>query len=86
MQEKRKHVRTAFSARVRLMHASVGSLEVEMRDLSDGGVFLFTGDRIDLPVGEKVEIQALDVEDAPVLAAQIVRKEIAGIGLMFIQA
>lgn len=85
MQEKRKHVRTAFTANVRLMHASVGTLEVEMRDLSDGGVFLFTGDRVDLPVGEKVEIQALDVEDAPVLSAQIVRKEMAGIGLMFIQ-
>jgi len=86
MQEKRKHVRTAFSANVRLMHASVGTLDVEMRDLSDGGVFLFTGDRVDLPVGEKVEIQALDVEDAPVLSAQIVRKELAGIGLMFIHA
>ncbi|GMQ84121.1 MAG: hypothetical protein BMS9Abin06_0881 [Gammaproteobacteria bacterium] len=85
MQEKRKHVRTAFSANVRLMHASVGMLDVEMRDLSDGGVFLFAGDRIDLPVGEKVEIQALDVEDAPVLFAQIVRQEPAGIALMFIE-
>jgi len=57
-----------------------------MRDLSDGGVFLCTGDRVDLPVGEKVEIQALDVEDAPVLFAQVVRQEPAGIALMFIEA
>jgi hypothetical protein len=83
MQEKRKHIRTAFSANVRLMHASVGTLDVKMRDMSDGGVFLFTGDRVDLPVGSLVQIQALDVEDAPVLSAQIVRHEISGIGLMF---
>ena len=83
MQEKRKHIRTAFSANVRLMHASIGTLDVQMRDMSDGGVFLFTGDRVDLPVGSLVQIHALDVEDAPVLSAQIVRREIAGIGLMF---
>jgi len=83
MQEKRKHIRTAFSANVRLMHASIGVLDVQMRDMSDGGVFLFTGDRVDLPVGSLVQIQALDIEDAPVLSAQIVRREIAGIGLMF---
>jgi len=83
MQEKRKYLRTAFSANVRLMHASLGTLDVEMRDLSDGGVFLCTGDRVDLPVGERVDIQALDVEDAPVLSAQIVRHEVAGIALMF---
>jgi hypothetical protein len=83
MQEKRRHVRTEFSANIRLVHASVGTLDVKMRDMSDGGVFLLTGDRVDLPVGEWVEIQALDVEDAPVLSAQIVRRETEGIGLMF---
>jgi hypothetical protein len=61
----------------------MGDLDVQMRDMSDGGVFLFTGDRVDLPVGTLVQIQALDIEDAPVLSAQIVRREIAGIGLMF---
>ena len=85
MQEKRRHIRTAFSANVRLIHANTGTLDVEMRDMSDGGVFLFTGDRVDLPVGERVEIQALDVEDAPLLSAQIVRRDSAGIALMFIE-
>lgn len=83
MNEKRKHVRTAFSAGIRLMHESVGTLDVEMRDMSDGGVFLFTGERVDLPVGERVKIQSLDVDDAPVLSARIVRRETRGIALMF---
>jgi c-di-GMP-binding flagellar brake protein YcgR len=82
-QEKRKHVRTAFSARVKLIHPAVGELEVTMRDMSDGGVFLLTGDRADLPMGEREQIQALDIEEAPVLDAEIVRREATGIGLMF---
>jgi len=48
-------------------------------------VFLFTGDRVDLPVGERVEIQALDIEDAPLLSAQIVRRDSEGIALTFIE-
>ena len=85
MSEKRKHVRTAFTADVRFMHASTGELTLTMRDLSDGGVFLFSGDRIDLPPGEVVQIQALDIDDAPVLKAVIVRREAAGIGLQFVE-
>jgi len=83
MAEKRKHVRTEFSGRVKVMHARLGSVEVELRDLSNGGAFLFTGDQFGLAVGERVRIQALDIEDAPVLNAQIVRVEEKGIALMF---
>ena len=82
-QEKRKHIRTAFAARVKVIHPSVGELEVDMRDLSDGGLFLFTGDRVDLPVGERIQVQALDIDDAPVLDAEIVRCESDGVGLQF---
>jgi hypothetical protein len=83
MAEKRKHVRTEFSGRVKVMHAQLGSVEVELRDLSNGGAFLFTGDQVGLAGGERVRIQALDIEDAPVLNAQIVRVEEKGIALMF---
>ncbi|MFQ5643791.1 MAG: PilZ domain-containing protein [Thiogranum sp.] len=80
--ERRKHVRTAFTADVRLVHASVGTLDVKMRDLSDGGVFLLTADSVDLPPGERVEIRALDVEGAPVLSARVVRRDSTGIALI----
>ena len=85
MVEKRKHVRTEFNGMVRLMHPSLGTVETRMRDISNGGVFLFTGDSVGLPVGERVRLQALDMEDAPVLAARIVRTETQGIALMFEQ-
>ncbi|MEN8801730.1 MAG: PilZ domain-containing protein [Thiogranum sp.] len=83
MVEKRKHVRTELSGPVKVMHSQLGSVEVQLRDISNGGVFLFTGDQLGLPVGEVVRIQALDLEDAPVLNARIVRVETKGIALMF---
>jgi hypothetical protein len=83
MVEKRKHVRTEFSGRVKVIHPLIGAVEVELRDISNGGVFLFTGDQFGLPVGEVVRLQAQDLEDAPVLSARIVRIEEKGIALMF---
>jgi hypothetical protein len=83
MVEKRKHVRTEFCGRVKVMHPQLGSVEVELRDISNGGVFLFTGDQFGLPVGEVVRVQAQDLEDAPVLSARIVRVEEKGIALLF---
>ena len=41
MIEKRKHVRTEFNGRVKIMHPLLGEVEHEMRDISNGGVFLF---------------------------------------------
>ena len=85
MVEKRKHVRTEFSGRVKVMHAQMGSVEVVLRDISNGGAFLYTTDQFGLQVGEVVRVQALDLEDAPVLNARIVRVETRGIALMFDQ-
>jgi hypothetical protein len=85
MRERRKHIRTAFRAHVKLMHPVAGDCDVEMRDMSDGGVFVFTANRDDYPVGEVVRIQSLDIEDAPVLSARVMRHEADGIGLMFIE-
>jgi hypothetical protein len=85
MGERRKHIRTAFRACVKLMHPVAGEQDVEMRDMSDGGVFVLTTNRDAFPIGEVVQIQALDIEDAPVLSARVVRHEPGGIGLMFIE-
>lgn len=85
MTEKRKHIRTAFSANVKLVHGSIGELELTMRDMSDGGVFLFSTELADLPLGALVQIQALDIDDAPLLNAVIVRREPTGVGLQFVE-
>ena len=66
------------------MHAEIGELVIESRDLSHGGIFLFTGDQVNLPPGTGVTIQDQDMGSAaPVVSATIVRVEPAGIALMF---
>lgn len=84
MPEQRQHQRTAFRAHVKLMHPEAGEHNVEMRDMSDGGLFLLSTNLHSLPVGTVVHVQALEIADAPVLAAQVVRHDPAGIGLKFI--
>jgi hypothetical protein len=83
MSEKRQHIRTAFSAQVKIIHPQVGELIVEMRDISNGGVYLLTGELANLEVGQELQLQAQDIEDAPVLTARVVRVEPKGIALMF---
>ena len=84
MSEKRKHIRTEFSGNVKLIHDSFGELTVEMRDLSDGGIFLYVQEDVTLPVGATVQVQSLDIDEAPILSAEIVRREARGIALMFL--
>jgi c-di-GMP-binding flagellar brake protein YcgR len=84
MMEKRRYERIAFSSRVKIMHSVFGDLVVESRDLSHGGIFLVTGDKVTLPVGTDVTIQDQDMgSDAPLVKATIVRVEATGIALMF---
>ena len=83
MNEKRQHVRTEFSGNIKLMHPKFGELLVEMRDLSDGGVFVFVSQDLGLAVGDRVQLQSVDIDDAPVLSADLVRVEPRGVALKF---
>jgi len=66
------------------MHPSFGSVLVKTRDMSDGGVFLYTAGQVALPAGATVSIQAQDMmEDAPIVKAKIIRIEPQGIALQF---
>lgn len=82
--EKRRHERIVFSSRVKVMHPASGEFVVESRDLSHGGIFLITGDKLKLPIGTEVSIQDQEMGSAaPVVKATIVRIESTGIALMF---
>jgi len=84
MVEKRQFIRTEFSAEVKLMHPELGSLCVQTRDISEGGVYLLTSDQVNFPVGTELTVQAQDMaDDAPVVKATIVRLDPEGIALMF---
>ncbi|HTF95186.1 MAG TPA: PilZ domain-containing protein [Cellvibrio sp.] len=84
--EKRKHIRTPFACRIKIIHDSIGELLVKTRDISDGGVFVVLEPDQIPPVGTVVEgqVQGL-MDDAPVLQMEVVRVEPIGVGLRFLQ-
>lgn len=84
MNDKRQHERISFSAEVRIMHPDFGSITGRMRDMSDGGVFLFVDYNPGLRVGAQVTVQAQDLSaEAPLVEATVVRIEEAGIALRY---
>lgn len=86
MSEKRLHVRTPFSCKIKIQHESVGELIVKTRDISDGGVFVILEPEHVPPIGTIVtgQVQGL-VGDAPALEMEVVRVEPTGVGLRFIK-
>lgn len=84
--DKRRHVRTSFTCRIKIAHDSVGELLVKTRDISDGGVFVVLEPEQIPPVGTRLtgQVQGL-MDDAPTLQLEVVRVEPAGVGLRFVQ-
>jgi len=85
MTNQRKHQRTLLKCRVKVTHAEIGEIEVDSRDISDGGIFLITKDRELPPLGTILEGQVQGMmADAPIIEMEIVRVESDGIGLRFV--
>lgn len=86
MPEQRRYVRTNMSARVMVRHADVGEHVFTMRDLSDGGIFVFVENEPFPEVGSEVEVQVQGLPvPAPVRRMKVVRQGSDGYGLAFIE-
>jgi len=81
--DKRKHERTDLSVEVRLFHDSFGEIDAKTRDLSDGGVYVWTQNIPLPPIGSVMRVQVQGVDDAPIVTMKIMRKESEGAGLMY---
>ncbi len=84
MNEKRSDTRTAFRAGVRMTHPSAGEHILKTRDMSHTGAFLILKEAIDLKPADKITIQSVDIDDAPVLEAEIVRIEADGFAIRYL--
>ena len=84
--EKRKHTRTPFACRIKIISADKSELLVKTRDISDGGVFVVLEPEQIPPIGTivKGQVQGL-LDDAPILEMEVVRMEPSGVGLRFLQ-
>ena len=87
MIEQRKFERSSSAALCEITHPSLGTIELKVRDLSDGGAFVFTGNHIAPPVGTVVKVRIKRhsgvINDEPV-DMRVVHQQAGGIGLMFI--
>jgi len=86
--DRREHMRTAMSAKVKVIHETLGEFIFSTRDISDGGVFIVVDTEPFAPqIGDTVtvQVQGLPVP-APVLEMVVVRKTNDGYGLQFDQS
>ncbi|MDO3381052.1 PilZ domain-containing protein [Gilvimarinus algae] len=83
--DKREHLRTPMTCRIKICHKELGEMMVKTRDISEGGVFVILDPELTPPVGDRVtgQIQGL-MDEAPVVDMEVVRVEPEGVGLKFI--
>lgn len=83
--DRREHIRTAMSAKVKVTHPQLGEFVFSTRDISDGGVFIDVEEQEFAPeVGDRVAVQVQGLPiPAPVLDMVVVRKTPEGYGLQF---
>lgn len=86
IEDKRSSVRTTMKSRVRVCHDSFGALETHIRDLSDGGVFLYTPTGVEIEPGSILSVQLLGLPggEGPQLKMEVVRADPEGVGLRFV--
>ncbi|HKJ22010.1 MAG TPA: PilZ domain-containing protein [Gammaproteobacteria bacterium] len=85
MTDRRRHLRTEASLRLKLTHPEIGSIVCTTQDISDSGAYLLSDNSEALPIGTVVTVQVQDApQNVPVLYMRVVRHGSDGIGLEFI--
>ncbi|MCP4410466.1 MAG: PilZ domain-containing protein [Gammaproteobacteria bacterium] len=83
--EKRIHDRVPIITKIKITHASFGSIIVKTKNLSHGGICVLTENTSILPVGRVLEGQIQDGEEnRPIVKIEVVRIGQEGVGLKFL--
>ncbi len=86
MSDQRKYLRTNMSARILVRHEEIGEKVFNMRDLSDGGIYVVVDNDPFPEVGSCVEVQVQGLPiPAPVRVMRVVREGEDGYGLEFVE-
>lgn len=83
MSEKRREVRSALRSLVRIEHPEAGMFDVECRDVSNVGAYIACEAKERFEIGYIISMQSLDIEDAPVIQAKVVRFDLRGFGVSY---
>ncbi|NQY26241.1 MAG: PilZ domain-containing protein [Piscirickettsiaceae bacterium] len=69
----RRYERIEHTAKVKVIISPGNERVLEMSDFSDGGLFVKCPTQGFIVLGDEVEVQTLEMEDAPVIKSKVVR-------------
>ncbi len=88
MNNKRQALRIPHRVDVKLMTSDVGHTVCEMTNFSETGMYLTRNAKsqhdIKISLGDKVEVQTLEFDHAPIVEAEVVRLDDEGFAVEFI--
>ena len=79
----RRHDRVKHRANIRVLTQPEEIIVLEMRDFSDSGLYVICDDTTIVGLGNNVEVQTLEIEDAPILPSTVVRIDKTGFAVEF---
>lgn len=82
--ENRRHERINHAANLRVMTRPEKEYTLEMRDFSESGLFIVTDDTSIVELKNIVEVQTLEIEDAPVIPSKVIRIDKMGFAVEFL--
>lgn len=84
--EHRRHPRLEHSAQIKVTIPNIAEyFFAEMRDFSEGGLFLLWSEDLGLEIDSVLEVQTTEFDEAPIQKAKVIRIESGvGIALQFI--
>ncbi len=81
--DNRRHERIKHAANLRVMTHPEQVHTLGMRDFSESGLYIVTGDTSIVELDDMVEVQTLEIEDAPILPSKVVRIDKTGFAVEF---
>ena len=79
-------MRHPISVDIKISHSTIGEKIVKTKNVSDSGLFIIVEPTEMPPIGEIIQGQIQEMDDAPVVKMVIVRIEKEGLGLQFIES
>jgi hypothetical protein len=81
--DKRRHERLKHAAQLKIITKPEEVYTLEMNDFSESGLYVVTDNTDIVELGDVVEVQTLEIEDAPVLPSKVVRIDKTGFAVEF---
>jgi len=80
---KRRHERIKHRAKIRVYISPEQELIYDLQDFSESGLYVRCEDTSVVELGDIIEVQTLELDDAPILPSKVVRIDKIGFAVEF---